>query len=246
MKFTERTSILLGDAAVTTLTASSVAVYGLGGVGAACAMDLVRCGVGRIVAIDFDDISESNLNRLCFGFRNTIGRHKTEVFAEFALAVNPDVKVVAVTDFFSGAQAGSAMARDCDAHVDCVDSLNPKTNLIAALCAAEAVFISSMGTAGRLDPSLLRIGSIWKTQGCPLARSVRERLRHFGVNRDFPVVWTDEMPVPPVPPPASEGKAGDSGERGRLRMVQGSAPFVPQAAGHLLASWIVRRLLGRV
>ncbi len=240
MSFDERTRILLGNAAADMLAASSVAVYGLGGVGAACAMDLVRSGVGRIVAFDLDVVKESNLNRLYFGYARDIGRPKAEVFADYAREVNPRVIVESQRRFFSGETAGDIVAEGCSVHIDCVDSLNPKTNLIAVLAARKESFISSLGTAGRLDPSRLHIVSIWKTDNCPLATAVRHRLRRMKFESDFPVVWSDEPARPPVPPPEGHTQAAP----GRMRMVQGSMAFVPQAAGHLAASWAVRRILG--
>jgi len=44
--FLERTRIIIGEEGIEKLTRAHVALYGLGGVGAACAIDLVRAGVG--------------------------------------------------------------------------------------------------------------------------------------------------------------------------------------------------------
>lgn len=239
MGFDERTRIILGDAGLARLRGASVALYGLGGVGASCAMDLVRAGVGRIVACDLDVVKESNLNRLYFGYRKDLGRSKAEVFREYALQVNPEVIIEAEHRFFTGEGARSVVARDCELHVDCIDSLAPKTNLLASLAELDAVFISSLGTAGRLDPLRLKIVSIWETRDCPLAAAVRHRLRRMGVKKDFPVVWSDEPATPPATPPPDHVQPWP----GRMRMIQGSMPFVPQAAGHILASWAVKRLL---
>jgi tRNA A37 threonylcarbamoyladenosine dehydratase len=242
MSFTERTRIVLGDEGMDRLAAASVAVYGLGGVGAACAMDLVRAGVGRVVALDFDEVAESNLNRLYFGYRDVLGMQKTEAFRRAALLVNPEVRVEALPRFFSGEDAAGAVAPGCDVHLDCIDSLNPKINLLAALSAAGVDFAASLGTAGRLDPGRLRMGPVGESRGCPLAREVRNRLRRRGVALDFPAVWSDEPAVAPVERPA--GRENLQTAPGRIRKMQGSAPFVPQAAGHFLASWAVRKILG--
>lgn len=244
MSFDERTRILLGAEALASLSRASVAVYGLGGVGAAAAMDLVRAGVGRVVALDFDEVQESNLNRLYFGYRAEIGKPKAEVFADYARRVNPDVVIEAAPRFFSGEGAAGAVAPGCDAHLDCVDALNPKVNLLAALSRGGATFAASMGTAGRLDPGRLRLTPLSESRGCPLAREVRNRLGRLGIDLGFPAVWSDEPAAPPVerpPGPEEEQKAP-----GRIRKMQGSAPFVPQTAGHFLASWAVRTILGLV
>ncbi|HOI22196.1 MAG: ThiF family adenylyltransferase [bacterium] len=265
--FRDRTAILLGDPGMKTLEAASVAVYGLGGVGAACAMDLARVGVGRLYVVDFDRVEESNLNRLYFGYKENVGLAKTEAFARLARSVNPFIKIEERRIFFSGNDAAKIIDTESAYHADCVDSLNAKANLVAALCAGGQSFISSMGTAGRLEPEGLRLGDIWESKGCPLAKSLRTRLKHMGVTAHFPVVWSDEPPVKPVQRNASKGnldaRGDDTGEasakrggdesgygeepaarpRGRPRLVQGSSPFVPQTAGHIMAAWIVRRII---
>jgi tRNA A37 threonylcarbamoyladenosine dehydratase len=79
-------------------------------------------------------------------------------------------------------------------------------------------------------PEQLKIGFMSEVKGCPLARAVRQRLAKLQIPLDFPVVWSDEPAIKPMP---REGQRG----------IQGSAPFVPQAAGHFMASWIVRKIL---
>ena len=248
--FSARTAILVGGDGLAALRKAKVSVYGLGGVGAACAMDLVRAGVGRIRVVDFDKVEASNLNRLCIGYGSTIGEAKVAAFSRLAREINPEVEVEGVEAFFSGEDAGGFVDAGSGWHADCVDSLNPKVNLIAALRSQDFIFISSMGTAGRLAPERLKLGNFRQSAGCPLARSVRIRLHRRGVPCDFPAVWSDEPPVKPIAPPLEPTETGgDSSSAaadrpmGRARLRQGSAPFVPQVAGHFLASWIVRAIL---
>jgi len=244
VSFRERTRILLGDAGIEALAGASVAVHGLGGVGGAAAMDLVRGGLGRIVVLDFDIVQESNLNRLYFAYRRDIGRPKVEVFAERAREINPEMEIVARSDFMSGEGAASLVAAGCGAHLDCVDSLNAKVNLLAALATSGRPFAASLGTAGRTDPTRLRLSPIRESRGCPLAREVRNRLGRRGVALDFPAVWSDEPPVPPVPRPADP--AEERPVPGRARNTQGSGPSVPQTAGHFLAAWAMRTILSGI
>ncbi len=248
MPFDERTRILLGDAGAELLAASRVCVFGLGGVGATAAMDLVRAGVGSLVVVDFDTVNESNLNRLYFGYSDGIGRAKVDVFAEYALRVNPRVHIDATGAILRGATVASCVPEGCGFYLDCIDTLNPKTNLMAALARAGLSFASSMGTAGRTAPERLRVGSLWETHDCPLSALVRKRLRRFGFGPDakdeFLCVWSDEPPVPPAMP-ADGSIPGETVDGERVRAVQGSGPFVPQSAGHIMASLAVRSLLGR-
>ena len=237
MSFSERNEIIFGTSGAEKLKNSTVAVYGLGGVGASAAMALVRSGVGKIVVTDFDTVNESNLNRLVFGFDSTVGMKKTEAFADAAKAVNSDVKLELHSDFMHGSDAVS-MVREADFHIDAIDSLNPKVNLIIALLDDGAEFISSMGTGGRICPEKLEFADIWKTDVCSLAKFVRKRLRGRGVKKHFPVVFSREIPSDPV-----ESEEDNIDGLGRIRKTQGSTVFVPQAAGLMLASYAVRTLL---
>ena len=243
MPFTDRTRILLGDEAVERLARSRVCVFGLGGVGSACALDLVRAGVGSLVVVDFDVLQESNLNRVTFAYREYVGLLKTEAFRDAALRVNPQAHIETVGSLVRGSEAAERIPDRCDYYLDAIDTLNAKTNLIAALAEREARFASCLGTAGRIAPERLRLTSFWESRGCPLAQKLRQRLRRRGVTRDFPAVWSDEPPVPPSLP-EDGSRPGEVSDGIRVRAVQGSGPFVPQAAGHILASAAVRALLG--
>ncbi|HAP44067.1 MAG: hypothetical protein A2087_09355 [Spirochaetes bacterium GWD1_61_31] len=244
MSFKDRSRIIFGDANLTRLEDTTICVAGLGGVGAAAAMDLVRCGVGRLAVIDFDAVQESNLNRLYFGYLDTVGLAKTAAFAAYARRVNPAIKVIEYSGLLRGAQIGDILPADCDYYLDCIDTLNSKVNLIGELVRHHYPFTSSMGTAGRLRPERLQVGSLWQVHHCSLAAKVRSRLRRLGIGEADAItcVWSDEPAVAPAAP--EDGSIpGTIAGLGRVRAVQGSAPFVPQAAGHILASLAVRAML---
>lgn len=299
MNIFDRLEILIGSHGLERLSKSHVCIFGLGGVGAAAAMDLVRSGVGTLTVFDFDTIQESNLNRLYFGYRSEIGKLKTQVFIEYAKNINPNITILAHTVLLSSmhnsenqsAHKNSIMhntvqtftfktisAQDipltCDFYLDCIDTLAPKIAVLSILMQTKLPFASSMGTGGRLYPELLKIGSIWETRGCPLARRVRSRLRKLGYleptkqnQKQFPdrcasftCVWSDETPVKPrishhtkknnsstqtIHSIASDFSAQPdySNKELRQRGEQGSSAFVPQTAGHMLASLCVRNLL---
>ncbi|HNW83043.1 MAG TPA: tRNA threonylcarbamoyladenosine dehydratase [bacterium] len=238
MSFKERTEIIFGPEKMAILEKSSVAVYGLGGVGAVAAVTLVRAGIGKIMVTDFDTVNESNLNRLIFGFNSTVGMNKTEVFIKTAQDINPSVKIEVSSAFMHGSDAAVNIHK-ADFHIDAIDSLNPKVNLIIALLESDQKFISSMGTGGKIHPEMLQIADIWKTDVCPLAKFIRKRLRNRDIKKGFQVVFSKENPVDPI----DNDEEKDDLNSGRTRKTQGSAPFVPQAAGLILASYAVRCLM---
>lgn len=76
------------------LKAASVLVVGAGGLGAPVLLYLAAAGVGRIVLVDDDAVSLSNLQRQVIHRTADIGRPKTESATEMVAALNPHVEVV--------------------------------------------------------------------------------------------------------------------------------------------------------
>ena len=77
-----RTELLIGSENMEKLKKASVAVFGVGGVGSHCIEALARCGSGRLILIDNDDVSLTNINRQSIAYHSTIGRMKTDVMRE--------------------------------------------------------------------------------------------------------------------------------------------------------------------
>ena len=73
----------------------TVGIAGCGGLGSNCAVALARVGVGHLIIVDFDIISESNLNRQYF-FYDQIGSPKIQALKENIERINPLVKVTAI------------------------------------------------------------------------------------------------------------------------------------------------------
>jgi sulfur carrier protein ThiS adenylyltransferase len=73
----------------------TVGIAGCGGLGSNCAVALARVGVGHLIIVDFDIISESNLNRQYY-FYDQIGTPKIQALKENIERINPLVKVTAI------------------------------------------------------------------------------------------------------------------------------------------------------
>ncbi|KAL2521899.1 NAD(P)-binding Rossmann-fold superfamily protein [Forsythia ovata] len=58
------------------VTSSYVVIIGLGGVGSHAASMLLRSGVGRLLLVDFDQVSVSSLNRHAVATRDDVGTPK--------------------------------------------------------------------------------------------------------------------------------------------------------------------------
>ncbi|MFA6965006.1 ThiF family adenylyltransferase [Bosea sp. (in: a-proteobacteria)] len=68
-------------------------VCGVGGMGGAAFMALVRAGVGHFVIADIDRFETSNLNRQVFATAATLGLGKAQAAAEAARQINPLVEI---------------------------------------------------------------------------------------------------------------------------------------------------------
>lgn len=75
------------------LQASCVFIPGVGGMGGAAFMALVRAGVGRFVIADLDTFEISNLNRQLFATLDTMGQRKAEAARAGALRINPEARI---------------------------------------------------------------------------------------------------------------------------------------------------------
>ena len=146
--------------------------------------------------------------------------------------------------FYLPSNADDVDLSQYDYVVDCIDTVSAKLELIARCTALSVPIISAMGTGNKLDPSALRVSDISKTSGCPLARVMRKELRKRGIAH-LKAVWSTEEPRTPLETVPAETPANDTRPGSTARKdTPGSLPFVPAAAGLLLASAVVRDLIG--
>lgn len=226
-----RTAILFGEDGVQKLHQAKVAVFGLGGVGGQVAESLARCGVGTLILIDHDTVSESNINRQVIATTATVGQKKTAAMKERILSINPSATVVEKDLFFLPGCKEEIITPDLDYAADCIDTVSGKLEIIERCHRLNVPVISSMGTGNKVDPQQLRLGDISETAVCPLARVMRRELKKRDIE-SLPVVWSPEQP-----------RTSDVFEDGRN--VPGSCAFVPPVAGLLMTSKIVTDIIER-
>lgn len=116
------------------LREARIFIPGVGGMGGAAFMALVRAGVGKFVIADIDTFEVSNLNRQLFCRADTIGEHKARAAARLALEINPELeievlegewtaqldailpRVAVVINGMDDAAAGAHLYRRCKVH----------------------------------------------------------------------------------------------------------------------------------
>ena len=228
-----RTRLLLGDAALEKLRKAHVAVFGLGGVGGACAEALCRGGVGTLTLVDHDTIGITNLNRQLLATCGTLGLPKAEAAAARLRSIDPDCRILARVVFFLPETARDFDFTQYDYIVDAVDTVTAKLLLIERAKAAGTPIVCAMGAGNKLDPTAFRVSDIADSRVCPLARVMRKELKKRGIE-GVKAVWSAEPPVEPPRAP-SDGP--------RVKDVPGSVSFVPGVMGLILAGEVIKDII---
>lgn len=225
-----RTKALIGDEALSQLRGSTVAVFGIGGVGSYALETLVRSGVGTLYIYDNDTVSVSNINRQLIALDSTVGMLKTEVAAGRCHDIAPDAVIVENPVFVT--PDTDIPFKKFDFIIDAIDNVTAKIHLAKNAQKLGIPIISVMGTGNKLCPERLKISDIYETHECPLCRVMRTSLKKHGV-KNLKVVWSDERPIRPC--------IELEGENGKLPPA--SMSFVPASAGILAASYVLRELI---
>lgn len=240
-----RFSMMVGEDGIEKLRNSRVIVFGVGGVGSYTVEALARSGVGHITMVDFDEISESNINRQLHSLRSTIGKSKIDVMKDRILDINPDCKVELVKRLVYDDVDEVLGNNKYDFVVDAIDVIGSKINLIEYCVKNNINIISSMGFGNKMYPEMVEIAKIKNTSVCPMARTIRSILKKKGIT-NVPVAFSKEIPVQPNKSELfKEELPTEFRENNKIprKTTPGSNSFVPGTAGLVLASYVVRKLL---
>ena len=239
-----RTEMLIGQEGLMSLKNAAVAVFGVGGVGSHAIEALARCGVGRLVLIDNDTVSLTNINRQSIAFHSTIGCHKTQVMKEKIRDICPDTQVITFEEFVLPDNIDLLFENIMDRMdppgpisyiLDAIDTVTAKLALAEYAARHGIPLISSMGTGNKLHPEQFRISDISKTSVCPLCKVMRRELKKRGVE-DLKVVYSQETPL---------GTGTEKPHEQARKVTPASAAFVPSAAGLIIAGEVVKDLTGK-
>ena len=238
----DRLNLLVGEAGVARLKQTSVAVFGLGGVGSYAVEALVRGGIGRLTLIDFDRVDITNCNRQLHAHDGTIGQPKALVMAERCRMINPEVQVEPLQAFYSQETSEELLQRGYDYVLDCIDHITAKIHLIETCVARQLPIISSMGAANKLDPTCILIADLADTNKCRLARVLRRELRRRGISRGVKTVYSTEE-FRPLSDGRREDSAAEAGHYQAQRAPLGSSSVIPPLFGLTMAGEVIRDLL---
>ena len=227
-----RSALLLGEEAIDRLLQSHVAVFGVGGVGAACVEALARGGIGKLTLVDDDTVSPSNINRQFPALHSTIGLPKAQVMGDRCRDINPGICIEIRQMFYCQETADQIDLSAFDYIVDAIDTISAKILLIESAHRTGTPIISALGAGNKMDPTRFQISDIYQTTVCPLARALRGHLRKRGIEA-HPVVYSTE------PPMETREVIVENG-----RHLPGSLSFVPPVMGMILAGQVIKEIAG--
>jgi tRNA A37 threonylcarbamoyladenosine dehydratase len=193
-EWTERAELLFKKEGLEKLKNSHVMVVGLGGVGSFAAEFLARAGVGTMTIVDGDIVDITNINRQLPALHSTIGQPKVTVVGDRLMDINPELKLIRLQEFLSPERAYELVTREYDYVLDCIDSITPKLNLLISARRQKVKIISNMGAGGKYEAGKVKVADISKTEYCPLAKTVRKRLKKEGISKGVKVVFSTEYP----------------------------------------------------
>jgi tRNA A37 threonylcarbamoyladenosine dehydratase len=191
----QRTALLMGEDALARLASSTVAIVGVGGVGAYAAEMITRAGVGHLVLLDCDVVSPSDKNRQLLALDSNMGRIKVDVISERLKDINPAINIDIIAEYLTEENVAPVLdAYKIDFLVDAIDTLSPKLALIEYCVKGGIPLVSSMGAGAKYDATKVRLTDLSKSYNCPLAYIVRKKLRKRGIEKGFKVVFSEELP----------------------------------------------------
>ena len=244
IQFLKRTELLIGKEKIQKLQQANVAVFGLGGVGSYVVEGLARSGIGSFTLIDFDKVDVTNINRQIIANINTIGKYKVDIEEQRIHEINPNAIVEKYIEFIEKEsielnKEGNIKEnnnislfnniKNVDYIVDAVDTVSAKIRIIEFAKNNNIPVISALGTGNKLDPTKLKIGDIYDTSVCPLAKVMRKELRKRNI-QELNVVYSIEEPI----------KIQQDIEE---RKLIGSISYLPSIAGLMISYKVINDIV---
>ena len=225
----ERTEMMFGKDKMQNVYSSSVAIFGIGGVGGQVAETLARSGVSTFYLYDPDVVSLSNINRQIIATFKTLGKDKVAAMKERIMSINPSAKVYTYKMFVDKNNIDEIDFKNFDYVVDSLDTISTKIALIVKAKNENIPLISAMGAGNRLDPTQFKVMDLSKTISDPVAKVLRYELKKHDIKHQK-VVCSLEIP--------SKQTIDENG-----RHAPASNAFCPTSCGLVIASEVIKDIL---
>ena len=136
----------IGEMGQNKINEARVLVVGAGGLGCPTLTYLGAAGVGFIRIADFDEVSETNLNRQFFYSSADSGKNKAMLAREHLLRQNPNIHIETISEKVTKDNVLS-LIKDVDIVVDCVDNIATREVLNEA-CVEKTIPLIEAGVQG--------------------------------------------------------------------------------------------------
>ncbi len=164
---------------------ATVVVAGLGGVGSWAAEALARTGIGHLVLVDFDHISESNTNRQLHALEGEYGKAKVQAMSERIRLINPEIHLTSCDEFLEPANLDQIIPADALV-LDATDSVQTKIALVIWATTTNRSLVMCGAAGGKTDPTSVRCDDLSRTEQDALLAKVRQGLRQdHGFSRNL-------------------------------------------------------------
>ncbi|MBK8090046.1 MAG: tRNA threonylcarbamoyladenosine dehydratase [Chitinophagaceae bacterium] len=232
-----RTSLLIGEDKLRSLTKSHVMIVGLGGVGSYAAEFIARSGIGKMTIIDGDVVDPTNRNRQLPALATNHGQSKALIMAERLQAINPELELTVIKEFINPEMVVQMLQTKPDYIIDAIDSITPKITFIKLAFESGLPLVSSMGAGAKLDPTKLQVVDISKTYNCPFAQQIRKMLKQHQIREGVKVVFSPEEPI-------KESLMLTDGKNYK-KSAYGTVSYMPAVFGAVVASVAIRDLMDK-
>ncbi|WP_027326710.1 tRNA threonylcarbamoyladenosine dehydratase [Helicobacter pametensis] len=164
-----------------------VLIFGVGGVGGYALDALYRSGITQITIIDKDVFDITNQNRQIGS--EAVGEVKVQALSKLYQGITP-IHAQVTSEFLQTLDFDQF-----DYIVDAIDDINAKI-LLAQKAQGRRFgsYISSTGSAKKLNPLLIKVSNIWKSHGDRFAKKFRDNLKKQRFRGNFKVIFSDEVP----------------------------------------------------
>lgn len=239
-----RTELIIGPEGLEKLKNTCVAILGVGGVGSFAVEALARCGIGKLVLVDKDDVDITNINRQIHANLQTVGRSKVELMKERIATINPECEVVALQMFYNEETRDRFFAHRLDYVIDAMDTISAKIDLVVECKRRGIPIVSSMGAANKLDPTRFQVADISETSYDPIAKVMRRELRKRGIHQGVTVVYSKEEPVKKRADVLEKIVSDPDSPIRKAKEPPASNAFVPPVSGLYMAGIVFNDLMG--
>ena len=223
------------------LQTRNIYVFGLGGVGGYALEALCRSGIENFSIIDYDTVSESNINRQIIALKSNIGLKKTELFEKRLLEINPKVNLRIFNDFYTEEKNNEIFIEHPDFIVDAIDTLKPKVKLIQYAKDNNIKIITSFGAGNRMDCTKLKTTDISEIKSNDqFVKNILSKLKKENILDDLPVVWSEEKAKNLEKIKNIEKITDKNGNKIEyIKFTPASTPIVPAVTGYIMANYIL-------